>query len=224
MNGSALDIRFRTRSVSVLAVLLLGLVGCGSNGDDANSTSTGTVGGTGSGPGGGNAGTGDGGSGSTAGSSGSGSAAGSSGSGSTAGSSGSGSAAGSSGSGGSGGGGMPATGTAYYVSPKGSDTNAGTISAPLLTITKARDVVRTVNARWRRHPRVSARRDVQRHQRDHVRPRTRARMGTASSTRPTPAKQRILESERSRLRGGLRQPATFTRPSWPARRSCGIST
>lgn len=33
----------------------------------------------------------------------------------------------------------------YYVSPTGSDTNAGTASAPFLTIAKARDVVRTVN-------------------------------------------------------------------------------
>ncbi|HEX2660240.1 MAG TPA: right-handed parallel beta-helix repeat-containing protein, partial [Polyangia bacterium] len=34
----------------------------------------------------------------------------------------------------------------YYVSPSGSDSNAGTVSAPFQTITKARDVVRTVNA------------------------------------------------------------------------------
>jgi len=34
---------------------------------------------------------------------------------------------------------------AYFVSPTGSDTNAGTESAPFQTITKARDVVRTVN-------------------------------------------------------------------------------
>jgi len=34
---------------------------------------------------------------------------------------------------------------AYYVSPAGSDDNPGTASAPFLTITKARDVVRTIN-------------------------------------------------------------------------------
>ncbi|HPT90852.1 MAG TPA: carbohydrate-binding protein [Acetivibrio sp.] len=33
----------------------------------------------------------------------------------------------------------------YYVSPNGSDSNPGTIDAPFKTITKARDVVRTVN-------------------------------------------------------------------------------
>ena len=41
---------------------------------------------------------------------------------------------------------QPIAGTAYYVSPNGSDANSGTLSAPFLTITKARDVVRTVNA------------------------------------------------------------------------------
>jgi hypothetical protein len=34
----------------------------------------------------------------------------------------------------------------YYVSPTGSDSNAGTLAAPFLTIQKARDVVRTVNS------------------------------------------------------------------------------
>jgi hypothetical protein len=34
----------------------------------------------------------------------------------------------------------------YYVSPSGSDTNPGTLSAPFLTVAKARDVVRTVNS------------------------------------------------------------------------------
>ena len=34
----------------------------------------------------------------------------------------------------------------YYVSPTGSDSNPGTIDAPFQTITKARDVVRTVNS------------------------------------------------------------------------------
>jgi hypothetical protein len=34
---------------------------------------------------------------------------------------------------------------AYYVSPAGSDDNPGTASAPFQTITKARDVVRTIN-------------------------------------------------------------------------------
>jgi len=36
-------------------------------------------------------------------------------------------------------------GVAYYVSPAGRDTNPGTLSEPLLTVTKARDLVRTVN-------------------------------------------------------------------------------
>jgi hypothetical protein len=39
-----------------------------------------------------------------------------------------------------------ATQATYYVSPTGSDSNAGTESAPFLTITKARDVVRTINS------------------------------------------------------------------------------
>ena len=34
----------------------------------------------------------------------------------------------------------------YYVAPSGSDTNDGTVMAPFLTITKARDVVRTINS------------------------------------------------------------------------------
>jgi hypothetical protein len=34
----------------------------------------------------------------------------------------------------------------YYVSPAGSDSNPGTIDAPFQTITKARDVIRTVNS------------------------------------------------------------------------------
>ncbi len=38
-----------------------------------------------------------------------------------------------------------ATQATYYVSPAGSDSNAGTESAPFLTITKARDIVRTIN-------------------------------------------------------------------------------
>jgi hypothetical protein len=33
----------------------------------------------------------------------------------------------------------------YYVSPSGSDTNAGSVTAPFQTIAKARDVVRTIN-------------------------------------------------------------------------------
>jgi hypothetical protein len=36
--------------------------------------------------------------------------------------------------------------TGYFVSPDGSDANPGTMSAPFQSITKARDVVRTVNA------------------------------------------------------------------------------
>ena len=39
-----------------------------------------------------------------------------------------------------------ATDASYYVSPTGSDSNPGTISAPFQTITKARDAVRTINA------------------------------------------------------------------------------
>lgn len=50
------------------------------------------------------------------------------------------------GAGGSAGAVLPIDGTAYYVSPAGSDTNPGTLSAPFLTLTKARDVVRTVNS------------------------------------------------------------------------------
>lgn len=38
-----------------------------------------------------------------------------------------------------------ATQATYYVSPSGSDSNPGTLAAPFKTITKARDVVRTVN-------------------------------------------------------------------------------
>ncbi len=37
------------------------------------------------------------------------------------------------------------TQAAYYVAPSGSDSNPGTIDAPFQTITKARDVVRTIN-------------------------------------------------------------------------------
>jgi hypothetical protein len=39
-----------------------------------------------------------------------------------------------------------ATQATYYVSPIGSDDNPGTLSAPFQTITKARDVVRTINS------------------------------------------------------------------------------
>jgi len=38
-----------------------------------------------------------------------------------------------------------ATQASYYVSPGGSDINPGTLAQPFLTVTKARDVVRTVN-------------------------------------------------------------------------------
>jgi hypothetical protein len=57
-----------------------------------------------------------------------------------------------SGNGGSTGGGSAGTGVGgatqatYYVSPSGSDSNAGSMSAPFLTVAKARDAVRTVNA------------------------------------------------------------------------------
>ena len=56
------------------------------------------------------------------------------------------------GSGGSAGGATAGTGgstptqATYYVSPSGSDTNPGSMSAPFLTVTKARDVVRTINS------------------------------------------------------------------------------
>ena len=43
-------------------------------------------------------------------------------------------------------GGTTPTQATYYVSPSGSDANPGSMSAPFLTVTKARDVVRTVNA------------------------------------------------------------------------------
>ncbi len=43
------------------------------------------------------------------------------------------------------GGSMPTQAT-YYVSPSGSDANPGSMSAPFLTVTKARDVVRTVSS------------------------------------------------------------------------------
>jgi hypothetical protein len=36
----------------------------------------------------------------------------------------------------------------YYVSPTGSDSNLGTFAAPFKTITKARDVVRTINGNY----------------------------------------------------------------------------
>ncbi len=55
-------------------------------------------------------------------------------------------ATGSAGNAAAGAGGAVVTGPGYYVSPTGSDTNAGTASAPFQTITRARDVVRTVNA------------------------------------------------------------------------------
>ena len=43
-------------------------------------------------------------------------------------------------------GGSTPTQATYYVSPSGSDANPGTMSAPFLTVTKARDVVRTINS------------------------------------------------------------------------------
>ena len=39
-----------------------------------------------------------------------------------------------------------ATQATYYVAPTGNDTNPGTITAPLRTLQRARDIVRTVNA------------------------------------------------------------------------------
>ena len=43
-------------------------------------------------------------------------------------------------------GGTTPTQATYYVSPSGSDANPGSLSAPFLTVTKARDVVRTINS------------------------------------------------------------------------------
>ena len=57
-----------------------------------------------------------------------------------------GSAGGATGGAAGGAGGNTPTQATYYVSPSGSDTNAGSMTAPFLTVTKARDVVRTVNA------------------------------------------------------------------------------
>lgn len=54
------------------------------------------------------------------------------------------SVAGSAGAGGAGA--VIGSGPSYYVSPTGSDGNAGTVDAPFQTLTKARDTVRTVNA------------------------------------------------------------------------------
>ncbi|MEO7035380.1 MAG: carbohydrate-binding protein [Polyangiaceae bacterium] len=54
--------------------------------------------------------------------------------------------AGSAGNAGAGSAGAASVGPGYYVSPTGSDSNAGTASAPFQTLAKARDVVRTVNA------------------------------------------------------------------------------
>jgi hypothetical protein len=54
-------------------------------------------------------------------------------------------ASGSTGGGGTAAGGSTPTQATYYVSPSGSDTNPGSLSAPFLTVTKARDVVRTIN-------------------------------------------------------------------------------
>jgi hypothetical protein len=57
-----------------------------------------------------------------------------------------GSAAGGSMAGATGTGGTSPVQAAYYVSPSGSDANPGSLSAPFLSLSKARDVVRTVNA------------------------------------------------------------------------------
>lgn len=40
---------------------------------------------------------------------------------------------------------LAATQATYYVSPTGNDTNPGTLAAPFQTLTRARDVVRTIN-------------------------------------------------------------------------------
>jgi hypothetical protein len=66
--------------------------------------------------------------------------------GSTSGGSGGNTTGGSTGSGGAASGGAGGLAAGYYVSPTGNDSNPGTMAAPFLTITKARDVVRTVNA------------------------------------------------------------------------------
>ena len=120
--------------------------GAGASGGDA----TGGTGGTASGGTGGIGGSAAGASGgSTRGGSGGGGAAGSAGGGANGGAGGSGTggaAGGSTGGATAGTGGGAPTQATYYVSPSGSDGNPGSMSAPFLTITKARDVVRTVNA------------------------------------------------------------------------------
>src|SRR3954451_6635476 len=111
---------FRVKRFVAFAALPFGVVACGSSGGNESSAGTSAIGAGGS----------------------------------TSQSAGAGGQGGDSGKGGSGGvdasvgsgGAMPSTGTTYYVSPAGSDTNAGTLSAPFLTIAKARDVVRTVNS------------------------------------------------------------------------------
>jgi hypothetical protein len=113
-----------------------------SRGGSGGSTSGGSGGSTG-GSSGGSSGGGSGGS--TGGSSGGGSG------GSTSGGTTGGGTGGASTTGGAGGGGAadvcpkPQAQACYYVAPSGSDTNDGTVTAPFQTITKARDVVRTVN-------------------------------------------------------------------------------
>jgi hypothetical protein len=49
-----------------------------------------------------------------------------------------------------------ATQATYYVSPDGSDSNSGTISAPFKTLQHARDVVRTVNEEFWTSTRLDA--------------------------------------------------------------------
>jgi hypothetical protein len=121
--------------------------GSGSGGVSGTGGVTGTGGGAAGTPGGTGGSGGRGGSGGGTGGSGTGGTAGRGGSsgagGSTGGSVGTG---GSTGAGGSGVGGAMANQLAYYVAPTGSDSNPGTVSAPFQTLTKARDIVRTINA------------------------------------------------------------------------------
>lgn len=152
-NESFLNRRWRLRAPVQLPVCFALIVaacsssggGGGDSGQGGASTTggTSTTGGSGGGGKSGSGGSGSGGASSTGGS-GSGGA-------SSAGTSGTGGGGGVSG-GTLGSGGTPASaggaaGTAYFVAPTGSDSNPGTLAAPFLTIAKARDTVRTINAK-----------------------------------------------------------------------------
>jgi len=121
-----------------------GTGGGGSGGSSATGGASGRGGATATGGATGTGGTGGGRGGAGGGTSGSGGAVGTAGMG-AAGSSGTGGGAGA-GAGGNGVGGAMANQLAYYVAPTGSDANPGTVGAPFQTVTKARDVVRTINS------------------------------------------------------------------------------